>query len=199
MNLGKLSWIALVAGMGAVVEMIFVLPIQQFGLNHSLALVLQSIAMVAQGQAAFRGGAASVALGVGIHILVSVVAAGIYAGAALRWNALVRQPFVGGVVFGALVYVVMIFVVIPLSAIGFSPPRSLGLFALSFAIHLFAFGLPIALDRAGDDGRPSADPVAVDAPAILLASHHNRLHGRGLVGEDGPEADLVINPVRRAR
>jgi uncharacterized membrane protein YagU involved in acid resistance len=146
MSLGKLSWIALVAGaVGAVVEMILVLPIQQFGLHHSPAVVLQSIAMGAQGQAAFRGGAASVALGVGIHILVSVVAAGIYAGAALRWNALIRQPVIGGVVFGALVYVVMVFVVIPLSAIGFSPPRSLGLFALSFAIHLFAFGLPIAL------------------------------------------------------
>ncbi|HEX4742137.1 MAG TPA: hypothetical protein VH353_12460, partial [Caulobacteraceae bacterium] len=73
MNLGKLFWIALVAGgVGAVVEMIFVLPIQQFGLHHSPAVVLQSIAMGAQGQAAFRGGAASVALGVGIHILVSV-------------------------------------------------------------------------------------------------------------------------------
>lgn len=146
MSLGRLTWVALVAGLaGAVVEMVFVLPIQEYDLHHSPALVFQSIAMGAQGRAALQGGLLSTALGVGVHVLVSVVAAGVYAGAALRWDALIRRPIAGGMAFGTLVYVVMTFVVIPLSAIGFSPPRSVGLFALSFAIHLFAFGVPIAL------------------------------------------------------
>jgi hypothetical protein len=39
----------------------------------------------------------------------------------------------------------MTFMVIPLSEIGFNPPKSFFLFLLSFLIHLFAFGLPIAL------------------------------------------------------
>ncbi len=56
-----------------------------------------------------------------------------------------RLVWIAVVAGAASAVVEMIFVVIPLSAIGFSPPRSLGLFALSFAIHLLAFGLPIAL------------------------------------------------------
>jgi len=43
------------------------------------------------------------------------------------------------------VYLVMTFVVLPLSAIGFRLPKSLPLWTLSFSIHLFAFAVPIAL------------------------------------------------------
>jgi hypothetical protein len=44
-----------------------------------------------------------------------------------------------------LAYFVMNFLVIPISAIGFRWPRSLPLFCISLAIHMFAFGVPIAL------------------------------------------------------
>jgi hypothetical protein len=146
MSLGRLSWIALVAGLtGAVVEMVFVLPIQQFALGHSPRLVFQSIAMGALGMGAFTEGLRSALIGVAVHVLVSVVAAGVYVFAATRQSVLIRRPAAGGVVFGALVYVFMTFGVIPLSAIGFHPPKSFVLFLASFLIHLFAFGLPIAL------------------------------------------------------
>lgn len=136
---------ALLAGLaGAVVEMVFVLPIQG-ALGNSPAVVFQSIAAGALGRAAFTGGVAAVALGVAVHLLVSLAAALVYVEAALRWPRLDRRPILGGIAFGAAVYMFMVFGVIPLSAIGFHPPRSLPLMGLSIAVHLFAFGLPIAL------------------------------------------------------
>jgi uncharacterized membrane protein YagU involved in acid resistance len=153
---------ALIAGLtGAIVEMVFVLPIQAFALGHSPELVFQSIAMGALGRAAFTGGLASALLGAAVHGLISVVAAGVYVLAAVRWPVLVRRPVAGGIIFGALVYGVMTFVVIPLSAIGFQAPKSPGLALLSLSIHLIAFGLPIALvvramaGRAPDRTLPS--------------------------------------------
>jgi len=60
-----------------------------------------------------------------------------------------------GVLYGAPCYVVMTFVVIPLSRFGFSMPKTLFLFSLSFGVHLFAFGLPIALVARALLGRPA--------------------------------------------
>ncbi len=146
MNPSRMLTVALAAGLvGATVEMVFVLPIQAFGLRHAPEVVLQSIAAGALGRAAFSGGLASALLGVAVHALISVVAAGVYVLAAVRWTVLLSRPVAGGIIFGALVYGMMNFVVIPLSAIGFQMPPSLGLALLSFSVHLFAFGLPIAL------------------------------------------------------
>jgi len=136
---------ALAAGfVAAVVEMLFVLPIQAM-LGASPMVVFQSIASGALGKAALSGGLATAALGAGVHLLISLVAGGVYVVAADRWPWLLRRPFSGGILFGLAVYVVMNFGVIPLSRIGFSLPKSPELLALSLSIHLFAFGLPIGL------------------------------------------------------
>ncbi|MGH7022443.1 MAG: hypothetical protein ACREEB_02495 [Caulobacteraceae bacterium] len=146
MSLGRVLLATFVAGMvGAVAEMAFVLPIQQFILGHSPMTVFRSIAVGALGPAALDEGLRSAVLGMVIHVLVSLGAAGVYVLIATRWRALILRPLASGVVFGAMVYVVMTFVVVPLSAIGFQPPKTTDLFAASFAIHLFAFGAPIAL------------------------------------------------------
>jgi len=145
-DLGRVALIALVAGVvAAVVEMVFVLPIQQVVLHNPPVVVFQSIAMGALGRAAFAGGWTSGAEGVFWRLLVSVVAAAVYATAVLRWPLLVRRPILCGVGFGVLVYVFMIFGVIPLSRIGFNMPKANVLTLISFGVHLFAFGLPIAL------------------------------------------------------
>jgi hypothetical protein len=144
-GVGRRLWVSLVAGLAAaVIEMVFVLPIQG-KLGASPVVVFQSIASGALGKAAFAGGLSTAALGVGVHVLISLVAAAVFVFAAGRWDILLRRPFASGVCYGVAVYLVMNFVVIPLSTIGFSLPKSLGLFALSFGVHLFAFGLPIAL------------------------------------------------------
>jgi len=138
-------WIAIAAGIAAaVIEMVFVLPIQEF-LGASPVVVFQSIASGALGEAAFHEGLAAAGLGLGVHLFISLVAAGVYVLGALRWPALLRRAAVSGMVYGVLVYLIMTFVVVPLSAIGFRPPRSLILMLTSLAVHVFAFGLPISL------------------------------------------------------
>ena len=137
--------VAIAAGIAAAaIEMVFVLPIQDF-LGASPLVVFQSIASGALGKAAFHEGLAAAALGLGIHLLISIVAAGLYVLGAQRWPALLRRAAVCGMAYGVLVYLIMTFVVVPLSAIGFRPPKSLILMLTSLAVHVFAFGLPISL------------------------------------------------------
>lgn len=144
-SVGTLAKASMAAGLlAAVVEMIFVLPIQYL-LGNSPAVVFQSIASGALGKRAFDEGMPAVLLGVGVHTLISLVSAALFMAAALRWGFLRRRAIVSGALYGVLAYVVMNFLVIPLSAIGFRWPRSLPLFFISLAIHMFAFGVPIAL------------------------------------------------------
>ena len=152
-----------VAGVAAaVIEMVFVLPIQAC-LGASPLVVFQSIAAGFLGKATFHDGLASAALGLGVHLLVSLVAAGVYIWAACAWDdGLIRRPVAGGVIFGVLVYVAMTFGVAPLSAIGYRPAKSLVLLWASLVIHMLAFGLPIALVSQGmlgvSQGRVSPAP-----------------------------------------
>ena len=143
-TLSALAGATLAAGLaGAVVEMLVVLPVQG-ALGASPARVFQGIAAGAMGRAAFTGGAGAVVLGVFFHTLISVVAAGVYVLAADRWDALRRRPWLGGLVLGTLCYVVMNFVVVPMSRIGPRPLPAPPLLLVSFAIHLLLFGVPIA-------------------------------------------------------
>jgi hypothetical protein len=140
----KLS-VTLAAGVAAaVVEMMVVLPIQM-KLGASPGVVFQSIAAGALGRSAYAGGAATVALGIFFHTLISLVAAGLYVFATDRLPVLLRRPVSMGLLYGVACYLVMTFGVIPLSRLGFALPKTLWLFSLSFGTHLFAFGLPIAL------------------------------------------------------
>jgi uncharacterized membrane protein YagU involved in acid resistance len=154
-GVGRKLWVSAVAGIvAAVVEMAVVLPIQA-KLGATPAQVFQSIAAGAVGRAAFAGGLQMVALGVVLHTLISLVAAALFVFATDRLPVLLRRPVVSGVLYGAACYVVMTFVVMPLSKIGFSMPKTLFLFSLSFGVHLFAFGLPIGLAARAMLGQPT--------------------------------------------
>ena len=142
---GRPALTAIVAGLvAAVFEMIFVLPVQGM-MGASPIVVFQSIAYGFLGKAVFSQGLYAAALGLGVHLLISLVAAALYVLAALRWEVLIRRPIVSGLIYGVIVYLVMNFAVIPMSAIGFKPPKLGLLWLVSVAIHLFAFALPIAL------------------------------------------------------
>lgn len=137
---------AAVTGLAAAaIEMVFVLPIQYL-LGNPPIRIFWIIAAGALGRPALQGGTAVVLLGTGIHVFVSVAAAAVYLFAARLWDdVLIRKPVVSGMTFGAASYVVMTFIVIPLSALGYRPNPSIVNIWLSIAIHVFAFGLPIAL------------------------------------------------------
>jgi hypothetical protein len=145
---GKIAGIALIAGLSAaVIEMVFVLAIR-YWLGTTPAAVFQFIASGALGKRAFEEGTYSVLLGIGAHTLISLVSAAMFAIAALRWNWLRRHVILSGSAYGIVAFLVMSFIVLPLSAIGLSLPRSPALLATSLSIHMFAFGVPIAVVSA---------------------------------------------------
>jgi hypothetical protein len=143
---GKLAGIALIAGLAAaVIEMIFVLPIRYWLVGATPDVVFQFIASGALGRQAFEKGTYAVLFGIGVHTLISIVSAAVFAIGALRWSWLRRHVLLSGCACGILAFLVMSFIVLPLSAIGLSLPKSPALFATSLSIHMFAFGVPIAV------------------------------------------------------
>ena len=110
----------------------------------SPARILQSVAAGLLGDATFRGGAATAALGLALHLTIATTMAAAYAAAARRWPALARRPGRYGILYGLLLYAVMNYVVVPLSAAkpGSRDPLWVG---LSIAVHALLIGVPIAL------------------------------------------------------
>lgn len=122
--------------------------------------ILQSIASGLLGASAFRGGAATAALGAALHFLIAVSAAAIYY-AASRWlPILVRRPVPSGLLYGIAVYVIMNHLVVPLSAVA-KRPFSPELAAVILVVHMMCVGLPIALTIARHTGPRQVHPAAV--------------------------------------
>ncbi len=156
----RLIFAAVVIGtIAAVTEMVPVFPIQG-ALGVSPRLVLQSIASGLLGRAAYSGGAATVLLGIALHLLISIVAALLYVIASDRWAGLRRHPWLAGIAYGTVVFLVMRYIVVPLSAVAYKQSTDWRMFATSLAVHIVGFGVPIALlDRwwAGASVRRGAE------------------------------------------
>ena len=106
--------------------------------------IFQGIASGLLGGASFQGGAATVALGVLLHFTVALGIVTTYVVASRRLPDLARRPFVWGPLYGVAAYLVMNYVVIPLSAI---TPRTppLAVVVNGVLIHMLGVGLPAAL------------------------------------------------------
>ena len=116
-----------------------------FGLRGvSPARLFQGIASGLLGRSAFAGGMATALLGVLLHFLIAFVVVAIYHLAARRLPGLTLRPWIYGPLYGILVYLVMSFIVIPLSAMGFRSP-SPGVLLNGLLIHALGVGLPAAL------------------------------------------------------
>jgi hypothetical protein len=112
--------------------------------------ILQYIASGLQGAAASQGGYASAALGAAAHYLILIVAAGLYLAASRRLTWLVRQPAVAGILYGAAIYLMMRFVVVPLSAANVGADTGWTLAQVTnLLMHLFVIGPAIALGLRG--------------------------------------------------
>ena len=107
-------------------------------------VIYQFVASGLLGKSAYAGGATAALLGVAVHLLVSFTAATVFVLTSERLPGLRRDAVGWGLAFGVVVYVVMTFVVTPLSRIGASMP-SLPLLANGVLGHAFLVGLPIAL------------------------------------------------------
>lgn len=120
-----------------------------FSYLRSGAMPVRILHAIASGlvgrEAALGGGAATAALGVGIHFCIATTMAAFYVLLSRRWPVFTRRPVVMGILYGVGAYFFMNYVVLPLSAIrggGAAPWPS---FINGVLIHAFGVGLPIAL------------------------------------------------------
>lgn len=110
------------------------------------AMVFQYIASGLTGPWAFHAGAESIALGVGIHYTIAMFWTAVFYLASRRITVLVRGAVMSGLAYGAVVYLVMNFVVLPLTRVPHAhaaitlASRVSGVLAL-----LFCIGLTVAL------------------------------------------------------
>lgn len=106
--------------------------------------ILQSVAAGVLGPDSFDGGAASAVLGLVLHIAIVIVMSLAYFAAARRLPKLWEHAAVCGALYGLLLYGVMNYVVVPLSAANPGPkdPFWIGMTVLA---HMLLVGVPIAL------------------------------------------------------
>jgi hypothetical protein len=113
-------------------------------LNIKPLRVWQTVASGLLGPRAFEAGASTAILGLALHFLISFIIATIYIVASQQLPFLLQHALIAGALYGIAVYVVMFYIVLPLSR---RAKRSFNLkFALTqFAIHIFIIGWSIAL------------------------------------------------------
>ena len=121
--------------------------------------ILQSVAAGLLGKASFEGGAVTAALGLGLHYFIACSMAVAYYLVARRWPLLRERPVPYGVAYGLLLYAIMNYIVVPLSAAGGGSKDPLWV-GLSVAVHMFLIGVPIALFvRAALREMPTLQPA----------------------------------------
>lgn len=77
--------------------------------------VLQTIASGVLGETSYQGGSTSMALGLGLQIVISFVIALIYNIAFAQVADIRSRPLMFGALYGVVIFIVMNFVVVPLS------------------------------------------------------------------------------------
>ena len=99
-------------------------------------VILLAIASGLLGKAAFHGGGGVMLLGLVLQWVMSIIIAGVFTLAAARIPALARRWVLNGALYGVVVFIVMNFVVVPLSVAPIKPGWALSV--LSIAKNLVA-------------------------------------------------------------
>jgi uncharacterized membrane protein YagU involved in acid resistance len=108
------------------------------------ARLLQAIASGLLGPPAFRGGWPTVLLGAACHFFIAFSAAAVFYLASRKLKLLTQLAILSGIAYGVSVYLVMYWVVMPLSRLAPSP-FSLSQTLLAIVTHIVCVGLPISL------------------------------------------------------
>jgi hypothetical protein len=111
--------------------------------------IAQSIASGLLGNDAFQRGLGAAALGVAIHFFIACSAAAIFYAISRTLTFLTQHPIQWGLTYGIAVYMVMYWIVIPLSAFPKSiHPPSISSVVIAVLTHMFCVGLPISVSVA---------------------------------------------------
>jgi hypothetical protein len=109
--------------------------------GHDIILVI-TYGLV--GEKALKGGFSNYALGVLLHVVISLIFATFYYAVSRKLKFMTEYPFVCGLCFGAGVHLVMMLIVLPLSALHQYDPITIRGMRLGLLIHMVVFGLPVA-------------------------------------------------------
>jgi hypothetical protein len=105
--------------------------------------ILQAIASGLLGKPAFDGGSVTVELGLVLQWAMSIIIASIFVVAA-QWRPVLKRHWVkAGLAYGIIIFLVMNYVVLPLSAIG-HPPRFRIVHFMEDIIAMLLFGMIVA-------------------------------------------------------
>lgn len=105
--------------------------------------ILQGIASGVFGRAAFGMGHRSALLGLIFHFFIAFCATTVFLVAARKLST-ARHPFLYGSLFGIALYIVMNYVVLPLTKIGLRPTPPLVPLINGVAALVFCIGIPLA-------------------------------------------------------
>jgi hypothetical protein len=123
----------------------------QVGLVYGLILKspfissLQLVASGAMGDAAFTGGLATALLSMIFEFVMTIIIAGIFILSADRIPLLRRHVIIGSLLYGFGVFVVMNFIVLPLSAAPTLPVPPMWLLIEIILEHIMLIGLPLGI------------------------------------------------------
>jgi uncharacterized membrane protein YagU involved in acid resistance len=107
--------------------------------------VLQSVASGLLGRSSFQGGVKTALLGGFLHFLIAVIWATFYYIVSRKLTVMLDRPILCGLLYGEFVWLVMTFVVLPLSAIHRWPTWNAAQIITGPIGHTVLVGLPIAL------------------------------------------------------
>lgn len=107
--------------------------------------VLQAIASGLLGAESAKGGWTTAALGVVLHFVIAFGWTINFYAASRKIKFLTNQPMASGIIYGIAVYLMMYFIIVPLSAFPFPMLLNLRSVVINVLIHIFCVGLPIAL------------------------------------------------------
>lgn len=108
-------------------------------------IILMAIASGLFGTAAFAGGLPMAALGAALHFTMTTIMAAVFARASTAMPWLARRPVVAGAAYGVGIYIVMNYVVVPLSRAAPGGDQPLWLMVSGIVVHMLLVGVPIAL------------------------------------------------------
>jgi len=108
--------------------------------------ILQSIASGLLGPAAYKGGVRTAVLGLLLHFFIACTASAIFYVAAKRLGFLRRYAVISGLLYGFAIYLVMNWIVLPLSAVPKPRPAVPAISLLNGVLAVVVLvGLPISL------------------------------------------------------
>ena len=104
-------------------------------------VILQAVASGLLGKGAFAGGAATASVGLLIQWAISILIAAIYLMVTVPWPGMRRRWCLTGVLAGVVIFVIMNYLVVPLSAAPFRPHFGLHQLLTEFTPYKFVANL----------------------------------------------------------